>query len=1413
MPKSTQQLQTIRTEGALLPPDILQRIASLKVDGVRPADYHLPEGFRINDAITQSWDILKKHWKNFQETREQLSDTEHGTSVTNERWLLPLFKELEYGRLSTSSSPQIEDRSYPIERFYNHTPIHLIGCNLPMDRRTRGARGAATSSPHSMIQEFLNRSNQHQWGFLSNGRQLRILRDNVSLSRQAYIEFDLEGMMEGEVYGDFVLLWLLCHQSRVESERTDDCWLEKWSKLAREEGTRVLNNLRTGVTRAIELLGQGFIAHPHNDELRSKLQESGTLTKNDFYRQLLRIVYRLLFLFVAEDRRLLHPTDADEKACELYDTYYSTRRLREMAFKLRGSKHADLWHSLSLVFDGLNRDNGLPELGLPALGSFLWNPQKTADLLGPAQIVSAIPSTPDKGERAKVTGPSELQTSVFISNDDLLAAIRILAYVEQDRVLRDIDYRNLGTEEFGSVYESLLELHPTVHIEAKSFDLGTASGNERKTSGSYYTEDSLVQCLLDSALDPVIAERLKGLKGKEAEDAILNIKVCDPACGSGHFLIGAARRLARHLARIRTGESEPSPEDYQHALRDVIGRCIYGVDINPMSVELCKVALWMEAMEPGKPLSFLDHHILCGNSLLGTTPRLLSDGIPDDAFSPIEGDVKAVVNSLKAQNKKERQEYKKGQGYLFEPFVKLGNLPSEFSKLSRSSDDSVADVAEKERRYAELVSGADYQNARLLADTWCAVFVWQKDTSGLGKLCPTERDFRKIENNPHSILPHVKSEVRRLGNQYQFFHWHLVFPDVFRLPDGSSRPENAKTGWNSGFDVVLGNPPWDMQEVKDNEFFAVSYPSILSVKSAKDKKGVLERIQRDDPLLWKAYTDYVRETHGQKHFMLNSNLYPLAGTGRLNLYRVFLETDHNIVATTGQVGVVIPSGFASDSFSQTHFTSLHEAGRIRSLYDFENREGLFPGVHKSYKFCLLTVGSERLGDVPTDFVFFAHNVSVLADKDRHVALSPSDLATLNPLTRTSPLFKSFQDQLLTLFLHHMNPIVADDDKNGWQISPILMFMMNASMEHHRSADELESDGYYLEMNYFSNGPSKWYPLYEGKMVTAYDHRASSIKFDPTNRVRRNQPVEITPEEHGDPHIYALPVFWVEESEVVNRCGLVPRWCPVIKDVTSSTNVRTSIAALLPASALTDSVPFIRNPQSATRNGCLIAVLNAFVFDFVARQKVAGLHLRGHYLAQLPLISIQRLALECPWDPSTTVEAFIASRVLELTYTAWDMEAFAIDCGYQGPPFRWDEERRFMLRCELDAAIFHLYLGSPEEWGNNSSKLCEMIPAPRDAVDYIMETFPIAKRRDISRTEVLDQQGEVATEGCYTTKETILGIYDELQVAIDTGSPYRTRIDPQPGPPTDANGNFIPASAWETDGWPSHIHLACGESSV
>ena len=356
---------TMRTEGSILPADILARIVTADKDlgGLTPESYHLTKNERINEVATRAWNRLQGAWKAFREAAERLSEGNLATTLTRERWLLILFQELGYGRLMTHRAWELDGRTYPISHLWGNTPIHLVGCRVKMDTKQAGVAGAARASPHSLVQEFLNKSDDHLWGIVSNGLILRLLRDNVSLTRQAYVEFDLEAMMEGEAFSDFVLLFMLCHQSRVEvpEEKTpESCWLEQWHNAAAEQGIRALNTLRAGVQQAINALGAGFLAHPANTGLRGKLKE-GTLSTQDYYRQILRVVYRLLFLFVAEDRSLLYDPDAPFENRATYVAYYSTRRIRDLAERKRGTKHADLYRSLCLVFEELRE--GCPEIG------------------------------------------------------------------------------------------------------------------------------------------------------------------------------------------------------------------------------------------------------------------------------------------------------------------------------------------------------------------------------------------------------------------------------------------------------------------------------------------------------------------------------------------------------------------------------------------------------------------------------------------------------------------------------------------------------------------------------------------------------------------------------------------------------------------------------------------------------------------------------------------------------------------------------------------------------------------------------------------------------------------------------------------------------------------------------------------
>ena len=1126
-------------------------------------------------------------------------------------------------------------------------------------------------------------------------------------------------MMNGEQFPDFMMLWLLCHESRVNAEKPQDCWLESWSKAAHEQGTRALDQLRNGVEEAIKALGRGFLAHPANQTLLGRLR-NGELDKQDYYRQLLRLVYRLLFLFVAEDRELLFAPEADEKACERYMRFYSVSRLRRLAERRLGARHGDLYHGLGLVMQKLG-NGGCAELGLPALGSFLFSDEAIADL-----------------------------NECELANHELLEAVRALAFITDGHRRRTVDYKNLRSEELGSVYEALLELHPEINAEARQFNLASASGNERKTTGSYYTPDSLVQCLLDSALDPVVAE---ALKQPDPEQAILSLKVCDPACGSGHFLIAAAHRLAKHLASARTGDGEPAPEAVRTALRDVIGHSIYGVDINPMAVELCKVSLWMEALEPGKPLSFLEHRIQCGNSLIGATPALLKKGIPDEAFKPIEGDDKTTCAEYRRYNKQFRES---GQRNIFESEIKLGALAQSILSLEEVDDSTIEGVREKQRRWEELVRSNDYLYGGLLADAWCAAFVWKKLEDRNHPRPISEEMFRKIEQSPwHVARNHHEIEIKRLAAQYQFFHWHLAFPDVFRAPVNDEEPENEHAGWSGGFDVVLGNPPWERIKLQEKEWFAQRNPEIATAANAAARQRKIKELIETDPALYEAFLDDRRKSEGESHLARNSGRFPLCGTGDINTYAIFAETNRMLINVTGGVGCIVPSGIATDDTTKFFFQSLVSSQSLTSLYDFENREGLFPAVDSRMKFCLLTMtGTQNPAKQGAKFVFFAHKIEDLQDDGRRFMLSAEEIALLNPNTRTCPVFRAKRDAELTKAIYARVPVLIKEgtlEENNWGIT--LFTMLHSSGAARLFIDEASiSQIGTRESNRWRVDEELYLPLYEGKMFHQFDHRFASVKMT-DNIARPAQPIEANNVEHEDPHWLPWPRAWVMETHINTHSPKEIRknWFLAFKDITASTNERTLLSAILPRSAIVDSVNLIGLcPKTSVLYICaFLSNLNSFLLDYVVRQKIGGNHIKFYLLRQLPTLHPHNYQENCLWSLPQKFYKWIAPRVLELTYTAYDLQGFAEDCGYTGEPFRWDEERRFLLRCELDAAYFHLYgIG-------------------RGDVDYILDTFPIVRRKDEQ------------AYGEYRTKRVILEIYDEMRRAVESGAPYQTRLDPPP----------------------------------
>lgn len=1323
---------TLRTEGGLLPGDLLQRIAAgdKEIEGIDPESFHLGVGERVNEAVSRSWNRLQAAWSGFSTAKERLSQADPGTSLTRERWLLILFQELGYGRLDTMRGVEIGGKTYPISHFRHKSPFHLVGFRIDLDRRTHGVAGAARASPHSLVQEFLNRSEDHLWGFLSNGLRLRILRDNSSLTRQAFVEFDLEGMMEGEVYADFALLWLLCHQSRVETERLEECWLERWTRVAQERGTRALERLREGVEQAIKALGRGFLEHPANSRLRERLR-SGALSRQDYYRQLLRLVYRLIFLFAAEDRGILLSPDAGKAHQERFIRFYSSSRLRSIAAVRRGTNHADLYCGLRVVMEKLGSAEGCPALGLPSLGSFLWSRGAAPDLV-----------------------ESE------IANRCLLDAVRALSLTLHEKVYRSIDYRNLGAEELGSVYESLLELHPELDVDAKTFDLRVAAGHERKTTGSYYTPSSLVQCLLDSALDPLLEEAARKPAANEAEAAILSLKVCDPACGSGHFLIAAAHRMARRLAAVRSGEEEPSPGYLRQALRDVIGHCIYGVDLNPMAVELCKVSLWMEALEPGKPLSFLDHRIQCGNSLLGAMPALMEKGIPDEAFKPIEGDDKAVMNALRKRNRDERNaQMTLFLEYAAEPAAVYGTLSERILGIDAMEDESIDLVREKEGEYRRLSESPVYRNARLAADAWCAAFVWRKTKDG--PLAVTEQVYRRLRENPAAVPASVLEEIERLREAYGFFHWHVAFPDVFLLPGAGKEPENREAGWSGGFDVVLGNPPWERIKLQEKEFFAERHSGIVSAKNAAERRRMISALKEEDPSLYCAFLQEKRKAEGESAIVRETLRFPLCGRGDVNTYAVFAELKRSLISPTGRVGTIVPSGIATDDTTKFFFQELMKERSLVSLYDFENRRKLFPEVDSRIKFSLLTLtGKSRPSRKGADFFFFSLGTSDLSDKDRHFSLTGEEIALLNPNTRTCPIFRCTRDAEITKAVYKRVPVLIREgspSENPWGMSFLRMIDMANDSRLFRTRDQLEEEGWTLSNNFFIKGKDRFLPLYEAKMIHHFDHRFGDYADLPAGSKSTQLP-EVKVERLNDPAYSPLPRYWVPEAEVEARLkGKWNRgWLLGWRDICRSTDERTVIASVVPRVGVGNKIPLMLIANNYSQFApFLVCNLSTLPYDFTSRQKIGGTTLNFFIYKQLPVLPPATYTQPAPWVKEQALSAWLLPRVLELTYTAWDLGPFAKDCGYEGPPFRWDEERRFLIRCELDAAFFHLY------------------GIERDDADYILETFPIVKRKDENAF------------GEYRTKRVILEIYDEMVEAARKGLSYSTRLEPVPGSPRAA----------------------------
>ena len=1104
----------IRIEGGLIPAEELSRLTTLaqpEATEQTEASYSTPRGLKLRDEIARYFKIAQNLWQEFENLRQRQDVDPH--TVTISTFLIPLFRDsLGYTDLARSAGISSGDHAYQIGHaaLGGRLPVVLAGHDHPLDlaQERFGDTNPDTGrtrrrSAFMLAQEALNASDTSLWAVVSNGLKLRILRDNPSLTRPAYIEVDLEAIFTEELYADFTAFWLLAHASRfgtATSEPTDCAW-ERWRSSGQQAGVTVRMNLRYQVAEALKALGTGFVSHPANTHLREQLQdqERSSATKQAFFEELLRLVYRFIFLATVEDRidpstgqSLIFTPDATEEARQRYRAGYSLAWLRERAARASSfDTHSDLWQALSITFDGLAV--GQPALGLPALGGLFAQDQ--------LQILA-------HGE---------------IENRHLLAAVFQLGYFRQPTGLTRVNYRDMGAEELGSVYESLLELVPnlqnlaTPHAARLGFvgdeDDASTKGNARKLTGSYYTPDSLVQKLIKSALEPVIAQTVQAHPANPVE-ALLQLTICDPACGSGHFLLAAARRLADEVAKLRAAQTggAPTPADYRHALRDVVGHCIYGVDKNPMAIQLAKTALWLEAYTPDRPLTFIDHHLQVGDALLGVLdPKILENGIPDEAYAVLSGDDKAVAAALKKQNKADLKSWK---AIATNDLFAASPLVAEADAVEHLADDTLDGIAAKRNAWAEAAGHARHSTLARLADTYVAAFLAPK-VVGNQNAIPLSGYLWSLLRGRGAVNAYIDSTADHVCRTHSVFHWWLAFPQV------------AAKG---GFSVMLGNPPWEVSQLGEEEYFAVRAPSVASLSGDKRKKAIAS-LEQEQPWLWNEYQSTKRGYEATNLFYRESGRYPLSAVGKLNTYRLFAEAIDQLAQRNGRAGFIVPTGIATDDTAKDYFAHISQSGRLVSLYDFENSEAVFPSVHRSYKFSLMTLGSAPAAE----FVCFATQVPQVLDSRRRFSLTPDEFRLINPNTRTCPVFRSQRDAELTKKLYRAAPVLIvekqldeEPEVNPWGIS-FAQGLFNMT-----SASDL-----FMNEPAQEEGRNRRLPLYEAKLIHQFDHRWATFLPDPSVPNDDWSSRDVTAVEKADPNFTVRTRYWVDEVEVLARIARVP----------------------------------------------------------------------------------------------------------------------------------------------------------------------------------------------------------------------------------------------------------------------------------
>ena len=1375
---------SIHIYGHLLSDDILHNIERDNTyEGNREQDFAMD--IPVSAAIDYVWSSLRNDWSFYKEraNNERLVNKDpYGTRRARDL-MERLLQSLGYSLDRQATNIEVAGTGYDITytcQSLGKMPFIVIGENISadgsidtldkcsLDYRAKG--GMRKKSAHATMLEYLN-ATENVYGIISNGQILRLIRNSGQLVKLTYIEFDLRRMLEEDKYTEFCLMFRLLHASRFQAKGDEPCVMERWFNMSIESGNRIRNGLSLAVQKTMETIGNAVLTSEGkgNEALRNAFTE-GTMDADKLNKELIHFIYRLLFLFIIEERGLVYqiPDSPDapdyKQLCEwqdIYKKFYAASRLRhlsELAY-LKQRQYFDLWQGLMDTFHLFEPDTFGERLGINPLGGVLFG-RETLHWLKQCQV----------------------------SNHDVLTAFSALNEFTDERQQRvKINYSSLDVEEFGSVYEGILEMRPFVQpgVSAADWQFGFVGGLDRQSTSSYYTRPDLVQNLIKTTLEPVIKEKISHLSTTEEKvKALLNMKVCDAASGSGHIVLAMARTIAWYICTLRTGEDNPASLDYRQALREVISRCVYAVDYNPDAVELCKVVLWIEGYCAGKPLSFLDHHIRCGNSVLGVSDlQMLIDGVPDKALTAEDKDTlkalkKMNQEAIKAVNGDSGNEQLLGLENSFGveniTTAQIG-LADNIRFINHLPEDTLEEEIIKQERWKELMDSARVDCLRRACDIYTYAFYntvkheeiikEKEDVNGKWQLEPevpyTKTVIRALQEidameclEKGKPLPtyylqlsaDFKTEVKRMADEQRFFHWCVEFPEVFAA--------------NKGFDVMCGNPPWDKLQMEEEKWFAGKNNDIVKAANQADRKKKISQLEAEDPILYQEFQKACNAIASQSNFVKNSGRFPLTAVGKLELSSLFAELCLSF--TKDAWGLVLPTGIAVNDSNKYFFSKLIDENRLISLYDFENREKLFD-IDSRFKFCLITAGKAQAEPRTVSGGFYLTRIDHLLDPRRIYTLRTDDFARFNPNTKLCPIFRTAKDANLTAKIYRKAPILINDEtkENIWGIRFMMMFNMASASSVFRTRKQLDELGGQLQRDSYIVENDVYVPLYEGKMFWLYNHHYASF---PNEYEVEKRPSSINSTPYSilaDSCSSIAPWYWVNKSLVDSRLidgdkeGNV-RWkwehsyYIAFRDVARAADARTCIASLMPSGiAAGDKAPLVFTSRSLIPSACFAAMLSSLVFDYVARQKVGGSSMALFIMKQQPTLTPDQIPSAMQWQ--------IVKRVAELCYFNHDMDGWASELweemseeqrselpqlGAQ-QPWIYNPERRAILQAELDAIFAHLY-------GLNTEDL-----------RYILDPEDVCGKGCINETFRVLKDNEIRQYGEYRTKRLVLEAWNKF----------------------------------------------------